>query len=437
MQASQAAPHRWRDLSLLLASTMTIMAGATLAPALPGMRDAFSAEAHIEFWVKLLLAIPGLCIALSAPFFGRQINRLGRKPLLISGLVIYGISGSIGYFFHESLVFLLITRLLLGIAVAAIMVAGMTLAGDYYQGPPLAKYMGLQAAFGGFGGVVFMASAGLLANLDWTAPFLIYLLALLLLPVCIVFLAEPVQQAAKAPENSAPTPIHNTIDNSIESPLKSTEAKTNFMLAMCCGFAFIEMLLLYLIPLNFPFFIQQLAQSSHSLQLLNSPAATGIAMASWLLLAALVSMNYARIQQGKTHSLIQASGLVLIAAGFGSLAIANHVLLVALGLTLSGIGFGLIRPNLVVWLFSFTPPPQRGLRIGRLTRWYFIGQITCALIVEPLVNLLGYGGCYLLFAGIALLLSLLLTTTKVHASQNNISEHNTNQNNSTTPAQLD
>jgi MFS family permease len=424
MQAPQAAPHRWRDLSLLLASTMTIMAGATLAPALPGMRDAFSAEAQIEFWVKLLLAIPGLCIALCAPFFGRQINRLGRKPLLIGGLVIYGISGSIGYFFHESLVFLLITRLLLGIAVAAIMVAGMTLAGDYYQGPPLAKYMGLQAAFGGFGGVVFMASAGLLANLDWTAPFLIYLLALLLLPICIIFLAEPAQQAVKTPDNSVPAAIQNTADNATE--------KTNLMLAMCCSFAFVEMLLLYLIPLNFPFFIQQLAPGSNSIQWLNSPAAIGFAMASWLLLAALVSINYARIQQGKTHSLIQAAGLVLIAAGFGSLAIATHLSLVLLGLALSGIGFGLIRPNLVVWLFSFTPPPLRGMRIGSLTRWYFIGQITCALIVEPLVNLLGYDGCYLLFAGIALLLSVLLTTTRTRTDENSLDK-----NNATAQAKLD
>lgn len=429
MQVPQAASHRWRDLSLLLASTMTIMAGATLAPALPGMRDAFIAEAEIEFWVKLLLAIPGLCIALSSPFFGQQINRLGCKPLLIGGLAIYGISGSIGYFFHDSLIFLLITRLLLGVAVAVIMVAGMTLAGDYYQGPQLAKYMGLQAAFGGFGGVVFIASAGFLANLDWTAPFLIYLLALLLLPVCIIFLTEPGQYPTESPKNIAQIPAQGITANFNTTNSTNTATKVNLMLAMCCSFAFIEMLLLYLIPLNFPFFIQQLAQSSNSLQLLNSPAAIGIAMACWLLLAALVSMNYARIQQEKSHSVIQASGLVLIAAGFGSLAIANHLWLIALGLALSGIGFGIIRPNLVVWLFSFTPPPQRGLRIGSMTRWYFIGQITCALIATPIIELVGYAGSYLAFTSIALLCSLILILQYLSAQKRKMQTNNSLLNN--------
>ncbi|HTF98317.1 MAG TPA: MFS transporter [Cellvibrio sp.] len=395
MDSSSPQQHRWRDLGLLLASTMTIMAGATLAPALPGMRDAFSQEPHIEFWVKFLLAVPGLCIALSAPFFGRYLMRNARKPLLVAGLIVCGISGTAGYFFNDSLLFLLITRIILGFAVAAIMVTGMTLAADYYQGPPLANYMGLQAAFGGFGGVVFMAGAGLLADTHWTNPFLIYLLALAILPITFLFLTEPL-------------PKNNSANQTASQSTLSTSKK---MMWMFCGFAFAEMILLYLIPLNFPFFIAQLSTQQTINSAYTSPAAVGIIMAVWLLLAALVSRYYAKFGQTISFQHLQAYGLLLIGMGFTGMYLTNQYWVIVASLLLSGIGFGIIRPNLVVWLFSFTPPALRGLRIGTLTRWYFIGQIICALIAAPLATILGYAGSYFLFAGFAFLLGLLLIVT--------------------------
>lgn len=395
--------HFWRDLGLLLASTMTIMAGATLAPALPGMRDAFVQQDNIEFWVKFLLAVPGLCIAVSAPFFGRYLARVGRKPVLLAGLIACGISGSAGYFFHDSLMFLLGTRILLGFAVAAIMVAGMTLAADYYQGPSLANYMGLQAAFGGFGGVIFMAGAGLLADIHWTHPFLIYFLALVILPFTFLFITE-----SPAQENPAPS-IHHAASASAPNHAR--------LMVMFCGFAFAEMLLLYLIPLNFPFFLEHLKNGSSNVI---SPSTTGLLMAAWLLLAAVVSRYYSKFGRHKSFQQLQAYGLVIISVGFAGLYLATNFWIAAASLLLSGIGFGVIRPNLVVWLFSLTPPAERGTRVGQLTRWYFIGQMACALIVEPVVRLLGYAGTYCLFAGIALLLGIFLLRATANDTTANV-----------------
>ncbi|MBD3561179.1 MFS transporter, partial [Planktothrix sp. FACHB-1355] len=42
-------------ITLLIASTMTVMAGATISPALPQMQEFFNNEPNSEFWVKLLL----------------------------------------------------------------------------------------------------------------------------------------------------------------------------------------------------------------------------------------------------------------------------------------------------------------------------------------------------------------------------------------------
>jgi MFS family permease len=62
---------------------MTVMAGATISPALPKIKVFFQSQADVEFWVKLLLTMPALFTAISAPISGVIIDRFRRKPLLI------------------------------------------------------------------------------------------------------------------------------------------------------------------------------------------------------------------------------------------------------------------------------------------------------------------------------------------------------------------
>ena len=49
-----------RRLTLLLFSTLPIISGATIAPALPDMARAFAHEADIELRVRLMLTLPDL-----------------------------------------------------------------------------------------------------------------------------------------------------------------------------------------------------------------------------------------------------------------------------------------------------------------------------------------------------------------------------------------
>ncbi|MGG2362772.1 MFS transporter, partial [Salmonella enterica] len=71
----------------------------------------------------------------------------------------------------DDLTLLLISRVVLGIAVAAVMTASSTFIGDLYTGDMRFKVMGWQASFMSFGGVVFLSAGGVLAKLDWRMPF--------------------------------------------------------------------------------------------------------------------------------------------------------------------------------------------------------------------------------------------------------------------------
>ena len=149
--------------TLLLVSTLTVMAGATIAPSLPAMQEHFRDVNNAALWVRLVLTLPALFIVAGSLIAGVVVDRFGRKPLLLAAAALYGMAGTSGYVL-DSLFHILIGRAFLGLAVAGIMVTATTLIADYYSGPARAAFLGLQAAFMGLGGVVFLSLGGFLAD---------------------------------------------------------------------------------------------------------------------------------------------------------------------------------------------------------------------------------------------------------------------------------
>lgn len=119
--------------TLLLSSSLTVMAGATIAPSLPALRDYFAATPNADYWVRLVLTMPALFIAIGAPFVGTIIDRFGPKPLLALAVLLYGIAGSSGAVLN-AIGLILIGRVLLGLSVAGIMTTATALIADYYVG---------------------------------------------------------------------------------------------------------------------------------------------------------------------------------------------------------------------------------------------------------------------------------------------------------------
>jgi MFS family permease len=201
---SKGSADSWLiKMTLLLASTLTVMSGATIAPSLPAMQSHFAAVANSEFWVRLILTVPALFIVIGSPIAGQIVDKLGRKPLLFGSAILYGLAGSSGLWLN-SLFAILAGRALLGLAVAGVMVSATTLIADYYQGEARTHFMGLQAAFMGFGGVAFLSVGGFIADLDWRLPFAIYLFAWLLLPGIAIALYEPTQPIANSTSQAQP-----------------------------------------------------------------------------------------------------------------------------------------------------------------------------------------------------------------------------------------
>lgn len=183
---------------LLVSTCWLASAGAVLiAPVLPFMQHAFSSQPHADVLTLIVLVIPGLMIALFGPLMGALIDVVGRKRLYLVSVAIYAIAGTLPFFLH-SLYAILATRVVVGIAEAAITTISTTLTADYFSGSDREKWLTVQLGSASIVAVVMFALGGVLGGFDtgWRTPFLVYGGALIFLPLIAVFVWEPAKPEA-------------------------------------------------------------------------------------------------------------------------------------------------------------------------------------------------------------------------------------------------
>ncbi|MBE9033286.1 MFS transporter [filamentous cyanobacterium LEGE 11480] len=371
-------------LTLLLTSTLTIMAGATIAPSLPAMQTYFADVENAQFWVRLLLTVPALFIAIGAPIAGQLVDTLGRKSLLLVSALLYGAAGSSGFILN-SLFSMLVGRAFLGLAVAGIMVSSTTLIADYYQGEKRSSFMGLQAAFMSLGGVVFLSLGGAIAELNWRSPFLIYLFAWLLLPIMLVALYEP---------------SHTTVIPTDHVQLPQVDQMPIKLLGLICGSALLLQIVFYMIPVQLPFYLAQLSGAG--------AAQSGLAIALATLFGAIASINYSRIKQRLSYFSILGLGFLLLGMGYCGIGLVGNYLMLLVALVPVGFGLGLLTPNLNLWTTSNVPAVFRGRALGWLTTCLFLGQFLSPIITQFFSQTLELKAIYGLTGVAIVTLSILL-----------------------------
>ncbi|MCU0566953.1 MAG: MFS transporter [Oculatellaceae cyanobacterium Prado106] len=367
-------------VTLLLVSTLTVMAGATIAPSLPAMRQHFSALPNADYWVRLVLTVPALLIAIGAPIAGGIIDRFGRKGLLAAATFLYGLAGSSGYLLNE-MGLILLGRVLLGLSVAGIMTTATTLIADYYGGAARAQFLGLQAAFMGFGGMVFLTLGGYFADINWRLPFLIYLFAWLILPLIVGVLPEP----------------DRTASPQIQTASASDESVPWLLLLMTYGIALVTQIVFYMIPVQLPFYLEQLVNAN--------AAQSGLAIALATLATSISALNYQRLKAHFSFLKIYAIAFLLMAIGYPIISVAWSYPIVLVGLAIAGLGVGLLMPNMNVCLTSSTPSALRGRILGGLTTCFFLGQFISPLVSQPLSRWVGLGTTYGLAGGLMVILT--------------------------------
>jgi MFS family permease len=363
--SAQAVSGR-RAAALLGVATLTVMASAIVSPSMPRMADAFRDAPGAALLTKLVLTMPALVIAAVAPLAGAIVDRFGRIRLLRASLALYGLAGAAGFVLQD-LTHILISRALLGLAIGGTMTAMTTLAGDYFHGEARSRFASRQSMVMSIGAVASFIVGGLLADLDWRAPFLLYLAGWVLLVPVILYLEEPpraVAHAAAGGEGAIPW------------------SRVLFVY----GITFVLVAMFYMTAVQLPFLLREIG--------VERPAFAGLAIATTSLSAALGSWWLPSLRRRTGTLRVYAAAFALMGAGYVLTGAFAHYAAVVGGAFIAGIGVGLFFPASNIAILGLAPPAVRGRVIGGLTTAIFLGQFASPIVVQPVVATAGIGGAF-------------------------------------------
>ncbi|MGK5549195.1 MFS transporter [Streptomyces sp. URMC 127] len=365
---------------LLLASTLTVMAGAILMPVVEVIRGELGVSGTAA---GLILTAHGLSLAVASPLVGRLIDRHGIRLPLAGGLVLYGVAGGAGLV-TDSYWLLIATRIVFGVGAAAVF-AGTTVALlSFYQGPERDRVMGWRATAISLGGVVWPLIGGGLGGVSWHAPFGIYLVGI---PVGLATLWALPAEAAGGGRPAG--------GGGVLRLLRANPALLGFYLVQATA-----SVLLYALGVFQP---QRLAELG-----VTEPFVVALYNVVMTVLMSLVGLVYARLRGALGYPVLLKVSAACWALAFVLLATVEQSALLLVASALFGLGQGMSFPALTVLIGEGAPAELRGRATSLSGTFSFLGQFVSPLVFGPLIAATSLTTGFLTAAGIAAVVLLAL-----------------------------
>ena len=354
--------RRRAGIVLLCASCMTILASILIVPVLVKFRAAFEDVPHVDIWVGLVLAAPALVTGLSAPFFGRFIDRFGRRMPLIVGTVLYGVFGMLPYALDD-IRWIAASRFVFGFAEAVVMTSCTALIGDYYEGAERERYLNLQMRFIGVAGTLLFLASGILGEWGWRLPFLLYGGVFLLLPF-LFRLTEP---------------SHISRIDSLGMQMTRFRSRRLWPQVLVVLFG---MLLVYAAPVQYPFLMARIGLESTTL--------LGLGSAFGILATVAGTLLWPKLRKRWSAHAVNIVTFAFLSLGLLMLAYAPNFGLSLLALAVHGFGAGMLVPNTMAWTMENIRPWHMGTATGTIYFGLYLGQFLSPFVVN-VVAALGAG----------------------------------------------
>ena len=341
---------------------ITVMSNVAIITSLPHLKDHFPDVSDMELYSRLMITLPSLSIAFLAPFLGHLLHQIRRKTSIIIALILFALTGSAGLYL-QSIETLLLSRALLGVAIAMLMIVTTALVGDYFADKSRHKYMGLQSAFTSIGGILFLIGGGVLSDISWRYPFGIYLVGAAFIPLVIMFLREP-------------------------EYAKQEESVDEVQPRLLCIYllAFVLMLLFYTMPTQMPFLMINKFGASGTL--------TGSIIATAFVSNAVGAMSFAKLKEHFSFKMIYVIGLGIIATGFVLISLVENLYYFFITAPIMGFGGGVLMTNIMAWMLSKSHQSRRVKSSGYITSALFLGQFASPILFHPVVSFFGIQGFF-------------------------------------------
>ncbi|MFN1126852.1 MFS transporter [Halobacterium salinarum] len=321
--------------AVIFACTLVAVMGVSLiSPALPAVQEAWNISESQASFLLSAFTLPGIFLTLP---IGLLSDRIGRKPILIPALIVFGLSGG-GIIVISDFTLVLVLRAIQGTASSAVVMLTVTLLGDLYSGEQRRVLIGANAAILAVGAAGYPLLGGTLATIAWSAPFACFLLALLVAVPGITLLEEPERD-------------EKNVNSSIRQFLTGSTPMTPFLVLYLAIFGIF--VILYGAQLTAVPFL--LANDYHL-----SSAGIGLLVGLPAVTMGLTAMQGDRILQVLTSFQSIALGFVSYGIGLAVVALADSIYVVAGALLLFGLGQGLAEPITDTALNERAPDEFRG-----------------------------------------------------------------------------
>lgn len=372
-------------LVLLLAGSLTGMAGGVVAPILPEMVQQLNFDPGLA---ANLVSLHCLTIALFSLPLGILADRVGRVQVLVPSLILYALFGMAGAFMN-TIEPLLVTRGLLGAASGGIAAASLGLLASQYEGEARSQALGYATTTLTLTGIAFPLLGGWVGSYQWQYAFYLYGLGLPLALLAALTLKEmPKLETAKATDNSKLTTV-------LQQPY-------TLRILLCLSLASVAM---YAVVIYAPLYLKQSIGAG--------AVVNGIVLASRAIGAAAISAFGAKwLEKNLGASKSIALGCGLMALTLTTIPLIHQLGLILLAAIFFGVGFGIVLPTLYGTLANLAPAELRSSVLALGTGFGFLGQFSSPILLSPI---LAYGGMENIFyaaAIVSLLTGMLLVVSR-------------------------
>lgn len=364
LPAAQRSAGAAQGIALMAILAMPTLALAALVPSLPQLFQQFSSVPNFQLLVPMIITVPSLCVALFSGVMGAIADRWGRRKLLLAALFAFALLGLAPLMF-DSLLLIVASRVVVGLAEAAILTVGNALMGDYFEGEQRTKWLGYQNMFAPFIGSAILLSGGFLAGLHWRYPFLLYLSGFAVLVLVWLVCWEPGRHAQPA---------------SVRPAAVAPAAPFPWRVALMVGGVTVLFSLVFFVQAvqHGRIFGDMGVASPERISVLATVASLGTVVGGYLF------KRFTKLTV--QHWMIAI--LALYGVSYIGIAMAPNL---ATGLpldVLGQVGGGLMVPVLVTWALQHYGFEHRGRGMGLWGGAFFLGQF----LSPPLLTLIGSAG---------------------------------------------
>lgn len=322
-----------------------VLGNSMLIPVLPEIKSTLQLTQIQVSMIITAFSVPGLLI----PLAGFLSDRIGRKKVIIPGLILYGLGGVIAgvaslLLQSQAYAWILGGRIVQGIGAAGTTPIAMALTGDIFSGAKRSKALGVVEASNGLGKVISPVLGAALGLVAWYATFLFF-------PVIIIPIVAGVWLLIREPEGNLAT---QSIAKYLQSVQKAFQKKSALLLT-----SFLAGMTALLILFGVLFFLSDYLETRLGLD----GIVKGLALAIPVLFMSTTSYITGLFLKNKVQWMkwLAVTGLTLIAVSLASLSFFQNVYFFFTGISVTGIGTGLLLPCLNTIITSAVEANKRGL----------------------------------------------------------------------------